>query len=523
MKKLLFWGVPSVALIALVAWRFVIQKQSDSSNHAQGGAKAPVVGVAPVASREMVQSIQSTGNVVSPFKVEISPKIAGRIDYLAAREGDSVTPGEIVLKIDPSDLKDAVLQQQAALDEARSRLAQAQLTSGATDVGISSQIRQQVAALNSAKANLDQVRSNYEAQVAEAAAQVTGAQNAVTSAEAAVAKENSTLKNVQSHLDRTTNLYSKGFLAAQDLDDARTAVDVQKGAVGVAEGQLAGARSQLKVQEQNLLIAKRKGQSDIAASEASLAQSKAALDVARANRSQSPAYRENVAALKSQVDAMAAQVGQAQARMRDTVVQSTISGTVTARKADPGGLATPGTPILEIQFLDWLYVSASLPIEAGAEVREGQSAEVIIDALPNAVFTGPIVNINRAADPQNRQFGIDVRLDNKQRLISPGMFAKVKIITGKVQAPVVVPREALVTDSSGNSTVTVVDDQNKAHVRQVKIGSRDDRGVQILDGVGSHDRVVVLTFNPIKDGQLVTLGAVGSKPGGKAPKDKARP
>ena len=469
--------------------------------------------VTPVSSRVIVQSIQTVGNVVSPFKVEISPKIAGRIQYLTAREGDPVTVGETLVKIDPSDLQDAVLQQEAAVGEARSRLAQAQLTSGATDVGISSQIREQEAAYNSAKADLDQTQKNYEAQVAAAQAQVKAAQESVISAQAAVNKELATLQNVQSHLDRTNALYSKGFLAAQDLDDARTAVEVQRGAVGVAQGQLSAAKSQLDVQQQNLAIARRKGQADIAASQARLAQARAAYDVANANRSQSPAYRQNIAALKAQLDSMVAQVGQAKARLRDTEVKSTIGGTVTARKADPGGLATPGTPVLEVQFLDWLYVNASVPIEAGVKVHKGQLAQITIDAFPGRVFTGPIVNINGAADPQSRQFSIDVKLDNPNHSLRPGMFANVAIVTNQVDAKVVVPREALNTDAEGRTTVTVVDSQKIAHVRPVTIGVKDERGDQIIEGVQPGENVVVLTFNSLKDGQKVALGDIGVQAG----------
>jgi len=511
-KMKLAFALLGTALLGLVGWRFAVSGSAGGDK--PGGSKDPVVMLAPVADREFVQSVESVGNVVSPYKVEISPKIAGKIQFLTAREGDSVKEGELLLKIDPSDLQDAVLQQQAAVDEARSRLAQAQLTSGANDVQVYSQVHQQRAGLDSAQADLDQTEKNYDAQVATAEAQVKGAAEQVKSAQASVEKEQATLHSTESHLGRTENLYSKGFLAAQDLDDARTAVDVQKAAVNVAQGQLSAANSQYDVQNENLKIVREKGQADIAASKARLAQANAAFEVATANRSQSPAYRQNIAALKSQLDAMVAQVGQAKARLADTEVKSSIAGTVTARKADPGALASPGTPVLEVQFLDWLYVNASLPLEAGSKVHKGDVAEVRIDALPGKVFTGPIVNLNSAADPQSRQFSIDIRLDNVKHEVRPGMFAKVRIVVDRQKA-LVVPNEALTTGTDGTTTVAVVDSENVAHIRKVTVGPNDETGAVILNGVRAGEQVSVLSFNPLKDGQKVSPSANKWTPGTK--------
>lgn len=513
MKKWLSWGVPAVALLALVGWRFSVNKANEAQSGQQQGQRrnaAASVEVATAAGRIIVESIQSVGNLESPFKVEVSPKTTGRISFLEVREGDPVTAGQVLLKIDPSDLQGAVVQAQANVAEARSRLAQAKITQGATNVGVTSQIKQQSAGVESAKADLDQVQRNYEAQIQAAQSQVNAASSAVNNAQAGLDKENANLRNAQVKYDRTYDLYKKAYIAAQDLDDAKTALEVQKGAVGVAKAQLDAARSQLNVQQQNLSIVKRKGTSDIADSQAKLTQAKAILDVANANRSQTPAYQENISALQSSVDAAMAGLKQAQARLSDTVVRSSINGTATARKADPGALASPGSPVLEVQFLDWLYVTTTIPIESGSAVHEGQMAEIAFDALPGQAFSGPVVNLNPAADPASRQFGIRVRLDNPDHRLRPGMYARIKITTGKTNAAAVVPLEAVKTDSQGASTVTVVDSGNVAHVRTVTLGARDDKGVQIIDGVGPGEKVVVLTYTPVRDGQKVTTGKPGA-------------
>ncbi|HWA82133.1 MAG TPA: efflux RND transporter periplasmic adaptor subunit [Fimbriimonadaceae bacterium] len=166
-----------------------------------------------------------------------------------------------------------------------------------------------------------------------------------------------------------------------------------------------------------------------------------------------------------------------------------------------------------MQYLDWVYVTTSIPVDSSGSIHQGQSAEIRLDALPGKIFRGTITNINPAADQQSRQFDISVRLDNLDHILRPGMYARVTVETGRVNAAVVVPREALKANSDGSTTVTVVDDKNVAHVRPVKLGVSDDKGSQVLDGLQPGERVVILTYSTLKDGQTVTIGSPGGGSG----------
>ncbi|MFY9233833.1 MAG: efflux RND transporter periplasmic adaptor subunit [Fimbriimonadaceae bacterium] len=543
MKKLLLWGLPVVLLGGLVAWRFTTKKdeagQPGAMGQRPGGGGAPAGGggaggggrgggggpaaveLATAGPKIVIESLDSVGTVESPQRVLISPKTSGRIEYLQVREGDVVQPGQVLVRIDPSEVQAAVFQQQANVAEATSRLAQAQLGRGPTEVGISGEIAQQRAALSSAQADYNQVRRNYDAQITSAQAGVDDAKAKVNSAESLaqnaqseLKKQEASLKNAEARLARIENLYRQGFIAAQDVDDAKTAVEVQRGSVAVASGQVASSKSAIRSAEaqkssadQQLSIAKRKGQADVEAARARVTQAKAALSVATANRSQNPAFAQNIAALQASVRAAQAQLGQAQARLADTVLRSPIQGTVTARTADPGSLGSPGTPVVTVQYLDWVYVTASLSIDQAGAIRKGQQASVKLDALPGRTFTGSVSNINPAADVESRQFGIKVRLANPGQVLRPGMFGRVSFVMRRVDAPVAVPREAVKTGPEGE-TVTVIDKDMTARVRPVKLGVQDATHVQVLSGVARGEKVVVLSFMPLREGQKI------SPPGG---------
>ncbi|MFX8289561.1 biotin/lipoyl-binding protein, partial [Acinetobacter baumannii] len=86
----------------------------------------------------------------APFRVQLSPRTAGRIEFLQVREGDAVHKGEVLVRIDPSAAEATVAQQRSNLAEAESRYAQAQIQENPTAAGVSAQIEQSRAGLSSA-------------------------------------------------------------------------------------------------------------------------------------------------------------------------------------------------------------------------------------------------------------------------------------------------------------------------------------------------------------------------------------
>ena len=516
MKPWAWFLVLVLAIAGLVGWR--IKTNSGTEQGARRGRQTPTVEVATAGQATVKDTIQAVGSLESPQRVELSPKSSGRIEFLQAREGDRVTAGQVLARIDPSEANAQVVSAKAALAAAQSRLAEAKLQQDPNSVAVTSQVERGDAGVKSAEAALEQVKSNSESQIEAAKMQVTDsdaklktADSQVTNAEAVLGREQASLKNLQIKLDRTRELYKQGFIAAQDVDDAKTAVEVQQNNVKVAESQLAAAKqartsaqAQLDVSKLQLSIAQKKATADVAAAEAAAVEAKTGLKVAQSNEAQNPAYQENLAALGSAVEAAKAQLDLAQAALANTVLTSPIDGVVTARNADPGTLATPGQPVLEVQSLGWLFFKSSLPIETAPLVSTGQSVEVSIDGIDGRTFSGTVSNVNLVADPQSRQFSIQIRLDNPEDELRPGMFGRVSIVTKEVRAKVAVPKEAVEVSEKG-STVTVIDNDMKAEVRNVETGASDGNMVEVTSGVEPGEKVVTLSFQKLRDGQTVAL------------------
>lgn len=550
MKKWFLFGIPIVLIVLLVGWRFQVKAGQEAENGGPGGGggapragggapggggagggrggmnRTPTVEVIPAKGGEIETILETVGSLESPNKANIAPRTTGRIEFLQVREGDQVSAGQVLVRIDPSDIEGQVAQARSTVAEARARLAQAQLGQGPAQAGITGQIEQQTAAVASARAEYNQVQRNNDAQISvvesdvtDNEAQVRSAEAQVKSAEAALTRDRANLANAIARRNRVEQLYKDGFSSLQAYEDARTAVQVQEGVVAVTDSQLNAARqnvtsatAQLKAAQNQLAIAKRKGVSDIAASKARLDQALANLKVAQANRAQNPAYRENLEALRQSVKAAEAQLSSAQSRRAETELRAPISGIVTERNADIGSLASPGEPVLVVQSVDSVYIRTSLPLDAVNRVSTGQTAKVKIDAYPGQSFTGRISNVNAAADPESRQITALIRMENSGGKLKPGMFAHVTIVTGRVDAEIAVPREAITVTPRG-ATIAVIGDDMKAQVREVKLGVQSDTMAEILEGIKPGDKVVVLTFDPLREGQTVQLPGQG-RPGG---------
>lgn len=507
MKRWMYMFLPIILLGSLVTWRVAEKKAADSAQDAQRGARmkaAPAVSVAPAQIRDIVQTFEATGSVEAPLNVKISPKVTGRIDYLNLHEGDPVKKGRVLVRIDPSEIEAEVRQQQAAVAEAQYRLAQAQLTENPTNVSVLTQIRQQKAGASSAAADYKQVRENYQAQIAAASANVNDAQSRVDNARAAINSAQANLDNAKTKYNRMLGLYNKGFIAAQDVDDAKATVAVQQANLEVAQGQLKSATAQKQAAEQQASIVRTKGTADIEASRARMVQAQASVDYANANSAQTAAYKQSISALKATVDAAKASLAGAISKRSDTVLVSPLDGYVTGRYADPGSIAAPGQAILAVQFMRQVWVTIAVPEEITTKLHIGRPARIKLDAYPGRSFTGSIIQINPAADPQSRQFTVRVIMDNSQKLFRPGMFAHVSLETGRVPRTVAVPREAVQQGDMG-SFAYVVDSMNKIHRQPVTTRSSDADWIAV-EGLNAGDKVVTMSGVPLKDGQKISTG-----------------
>jgi RND family efflux transporter MFP subunit len=144
-----------------------------------------------------------------------------------------------------------------------------------------------------------------------------------------------------------------------------------------------------------------------------------------------------------------------------------------------------------------------------AQVKVSDPATVRLTGLPQS-FEGKVRLLGAVIDPQTRLGEIRIAL-KPDAALRPGAFARGTVAVGNAQRPVV-PQTAVLTDTRG-SYVFIVNAQDHAERRAVRVADTSDAGVIIASGLAGSERVVVTAGGFLHEGEAVKV-APAAQPAG---------
>ncbi len=205
-------------------------------------------------------------------------------------------------------------------------------------------------------------------------------------------------------------------------------------------------------------------------------------------------------AANARVRVAQAQLAETQARNQRLDIRSPAAGLVLTRAVEPGQVIGGGSGVLfRVAMGGQMEMRAQLSEADLASVRSGVPADVI-PVGDTRVFKGEVWQVSPVIDPQTRQgiARIALRYDPALR---PGGFASARIAAGASTAPLL-PESAVLSDDKG-SYVYVIDAQNKAVRRDVRVAEVSDEGALIASGLMGNERVVASAGAFLNPGQQV--------------------
>lgn len=168
-------------------------------------------------------------------------------------------------------------------------------------------------------------------------------------------------------------------------------------------------------------------------------------------------------------------------------VRAPFDGLVVRRRMDPGELASPGAPILELVDDADVDVEADVGESVAAALRVGDPVEIRVDSL-DRVLPGRIAEVVAAVDPLSRTTRVRVAPDDPRGL-RPGLFARLRFRLGRREA-VVVPATA-VRRVGELAIVDVLAPESRIEPRWVELGGEADGAVEVLTGLEPGERVLL--------------------------------
>ena len=203
---------------------------------------------------------------------------------------------------------------------------------------------------------------------------------------------------------------------------------------------------------------------------------------------------------RSAVDAL-------QNQKNDLVLRAPRAGVIGYRQAEVGAMAQTGQKLLSIVDNSNIFVDCSVSEQDIGQFVLGMSTNISIESLGKS-YTGKITYISPAMDTTTQTFTIRLALDNLDNSIKTGMFAKTTIDVVQRAQTLFVPREAVLS-TNGTDRVFVVDGDNKVTERVVKLGLRNDKGVEILSGINEGEQVAVTNLSRLKTGITIVPNSIG--------------
>lgn len=190
-------------------------------------------------------------------------------------------------------------------------------------------------------------------------------------------------------------------------------------------------------------------------------------------------------------------------KVADTTVYAPFAGSVKERTVTPGSFVRPNAPLFTLVKTDPVRLRLEIPERMAPWIRNGQTAEVSVEAFENRKFDGKVWRISPTVDQNKRTFIVEALVSNPSSELKPGSYARASLPTNKLDRVRLVPARA----------VAYVFGSNKAYVvkgaiieaRDVKLGDRFDADVEILEGLEEGEMIATTQLNRLDTGTKVVL------------------
>ncbi len=493
----------------------------------------PEVVVVKIETKPELRSTVTASGEVRPVQfINLTSEVQGRIEDIYVKEGDKVTSGQPLVKLDPTALQSSTDAQLAAYQASQNELqvTRSQIIAAQNQL---SQAQQGANATDAAIATAQQSVASARESVNRSRQEVIAAQTDIDRAQVEVTAANRELK-------RTADLVESGVVSRLEYDQAKDRV---------ANAQVAVRNAKSRQQSQEIAV--KTSQSQVAEAQARVNEARARagqqqVAVKDARRGVDSAnYSSNASAKRSEQQAA---VLSGQRNQRDKTLQvAPISGIIADIPSKVGTFAVANltsTPLLTIADMSAINVEVKIDETEIDKVAVGQAVKVKVDALGDKEIAGRVTQKTPLAVGKSQTTGglstnINVQEAKEFRVVieltdfdgdireslRPGMSATAVITTKTAENVVAVPIQAVVekkvdaspSPTSSGATAAAIDkpkttkgvfvlDGNKAKFVEVTTGIMGESDIQITGGLSEGQEVITgpsRILNTLKEGAIV--------------------
>ena len=191
--------------------------------------------------------------------------------------------------------------------------------------------------------------------------------------------------------------------------------------------------------------------------------------------------------------------------LENTILRSPINGYVTARNFDKGDMFSMSAPLFTVQQVVPVKLLVGISENEYTKVKKGDVVSITVDALPGRTFTGKVNRLYPTINAATHTFNAEVIVQNADRALRPGMFARVTVTFG-VNHSIVLPDRCIVKqEGTGQKFVYLLRSDDTVSYVPVTLGRHIGSEYEVVGGVSEGDTVVSKGQTVLKDGIKVVV------------------
>jgi len=315
--------------------------------------------------------IRLSGNL-EVVEINMAFKTPGRVVELNAKEGDTVTQGQVLARLETQSLELQKARDEAGVTAAQSALAQLRIDTDRTRESWEREMSMRRAEISQAEAQLRDLEAGSRSQE-------------VAQAQAALDDVRAQLEQARADGDRAQKLFAKEDISRAQYDQTQTRVKSLAAAVQSAEQRLA-------------LVKEGPRKESVELARAQLNRARAALQVTEANRRELDRKAQEQTLRQAEIARARAQAGLATTQLDDSAMRAPSAGVVLSRPIELGEIVGAGATVLTIGDLARPTLRAYVTETQLGRVKLGQKVKLITDSLPGRTFEGAITFIASEAE-----------------------------------------------------------------------------------------------------------------------------
>jgi RND family efflux transporter MFP subunit len=186
-----------------------------------------------------------------------------------------------------------------------------------------------------------------------------------------------------------------------------------------------------------------------------------------------------------------------------TRIRSLSDGYITERLIEVGDRVNANQQVYTIEDFSPLLIRVFVPTSDSIKLKPGMRTEVTTEIMEGTIFDGSIKLINPRIDVQTGTVKVTVEVFDETLMLKPGMFVETKIVIGKKEDVLVIPRKSILFKQ--NKTYVFVMDRNQVSQREITLGLTEEDHVEVLNGLEQGEVIVTVGVEGLEDGERIEV------------------